>query len=51
MFKQVFLNKLANQKAEIDTHLLKCYTQAVYLGRLDHTIFRRIGGPPIDTHL
>ena len=24
--------------AAIDTHLLKCYTQAVNLGRLDHSI-------------
>ena len=38
--------KLANQKAAFDTQLscpvspdlLKCYTQAVYLGRLDHSM-------------
>ena len=31
---------MANQKAAIDTHLLRCYTQALYLGRLDHSIWQ-----------
>ena len=28
----------ATQNAALNTHLLKCYTQTVYLGHLDHSI-------------